>query len=69
MLGKSRSLYCGCLSVIFDSAFIKLCVCGIKSNFLSWAIRPVFADPVTYVWAQLALREGSLLGGRPPGLY
>jgi len=36
------------VAVIFDSAFIKLWVCVIKSNFLSWAIRPVFADPVTY---------------------
>jgi len=36
------------VGVIFDNAFIKLCVCVIKSNFLSWAIRPVHADPVTY---------------------
>jgi len=35
------------VAVIFDSAFIKLCVYVIKSNFMSWAIRPVFADPVT----------------------
>ena len=32
-----------------DSAFIKLCVCVKKSNFLSWAIRTVFVDPVTFV--------------------
>ena len=31
-----------------DSAFIKLCVCVKKSNFLSWAIRTVFVDPVTF---------------------
>jgi len=36
------------MAVIFDSAFIKLCFCVIKSNFLSWAIRPLFTDPVTY---------------------
>jgi len=36
------------VAVIFDSAFIKLCFGVIKSNFLSWAIRPVFTDPVTY---------------------
>jgi len=36
------------VAVIFDSAFIKRCVCVIKSNFLSWAIRPVFTDSVTY---------------------
>jgi len=35
------------VAVIFDSTFIKLCVCVIKSDFLSWAIRPVFTDSVT----------------------
>ena len=36
------------MTVKFDSAFIKLCVCVKKSNFLSWAIRPIFTDPVKY---------------------
>ena len=31
-----------------DSVLMCLCVYGKKLNFLSWAIRPVFADPVTY---------------------
>ena len=35
------------MAVKLDSAFIKLCVCVKKSNFLSWAIRTVFVDPVT----------------------
>ena len=35
------------MTVKFDSIFIKLGVCVKKSNFLSWAIRPFFADPVT----------------------
>ena len=37
------------MAVKLDSAFIKLCVCVKKSNFLSWAIRTVFVDPVTYI--------------------
>jgi len=45
---KQISLLWLSLAVIFDSAFIKLCVGVIKSNFLSWAIRPVFVDPITY---------------------
>ena len=36
------------MAVKLDSAFIKLCVCVKNSNFLSWAIRTVFVDPVTY---------------------
>ena len=36
------------MAVKLDSTFIKLCVCVKKSNFLSWAIRTVFVDPVTY---------------------
>ena len=36
------------VAVKLDSAFTKLCVCVKKSNFLSWAIRTVFVDPVTY---------------------
>ena len=35
------------LTVKFDITFIKLYVCVNKSYFLSWAIKPVFADPVT----------------------
>ena len=35
------------VAVKLDSAFIKLCVCEKKSNFLSWVIRMVFVDPVT----------------------
>ena len=35
------------LTVKLDSILIYLCVCGKNLNFLSWAIRPVFADPVT----------------------
>ena len=38
------------VTVKFDSAFIKLCVCVKKSNFLSWVIRPVFVDPVTHTY-------------------
>ena len=37
------------LAVKFDSVLMCLCVCYKKLNFLSWAIRPVFADPITYV--------------------
>ena len=36
------------LTVKIDSVLMCLCVCDKKLNFLSWAIRPVFADPVTY---------------------
>ena len=36
------------VAVKLDSAFIKFCVCEKKSNFMSWAIRTVFIDPVTY---------------------
>ena len=35
------------LAVKLDSVLICLCVYDKKLNFLSWAIRPVFADPVT----------------------
>jgi len=34
------------LTVKLDSVLMCLCVCGKNLNFLSWAIRPVFADPV-----------------------
>ena len=37
------------LAVKLDSVLMCLCVCDQKLNFLSWAIRPVFADPVTYI--------------------
>ena len=37
------------LAVKLDSALMCLCVCAKKLNFLSWAIRPVFADPVTFI--------------------
>jgi len=33
------------LAVKLDS--VLMCLCDKKLNFLSWAIRPVFADPVT----------------------
>jgi len=36
------------LAVKLDSVLMYLCVCGKKLNFLSWVIRPVFADPVPY---------------------
>jgi len=42
--------------VIFDSAFIKLCFCVIKSNFLSWVIRPVFTDPVTFMHTNMGMK-------------
>ena len=35
------------LAVKLDSVLMCLCVCDKKLNFLSWAIRPVFAEPVT----------------------
>ena len=44
---KQTTLLWSTVAVKFDSAFIKLCVCVKKSNFLSWAIRTVFVDPVT----------------------
>jgi len=37
------------LAAKFDSVLVCLCVCDKKLNFLSWAIRSVFADPVTFV--------------------
>jgi len=37
------------LAVKFDSVLMYLCVCDNKLNFLSWAIRPVFADPVKFM--------------------
>jgi len=37
------------LIVKFDNVFMKLCVCEEKSNLQSWAIRPVFIDPVAYM--------------------
>jgi len=36
------------LAVKLDSVLICLCVCDKKFNFLSWAIKLVFAEPVTY---------------------
>ena len=36
----------------FNSLFMQLCVLGEKVNLLAWAIRPVFPDPVTYVYAK-----------------
>jgi len=36
------------LAVKLDSVLMYLCVCDKKLNFMSWVIRPVFADPVTY---------------------
>ena len=44
---KQTTLLWSTVAVKLDSAFIKLCVCEKKSNFLSWAIRAVFVDPVT----------------------
>ena len=46
---KQTTLLWSTVTMKFDSAFIKLYVCVNKLNFLSWAIRPVFVDPVTYV--------------------
>jgi len=39
------------LALKLDKALMCLCVCRKKFNFLSWVIRPVFADPVTYIKA------------------
>jgi len=36
------------LAVKLGSVLMCLCVCDKKLNFLSWAIRPVFAEPVKY---------------------
>ena len=36
------------MAVKLDSAFIRLCLCEKKSNFLSWAIRTVFVNPITF---------------------
>ena len=38
---------CLILVVKLDSVLMCLCVCAKKVSFLSWVIRPVFADPVT----------------------
>ena len=51
---KQTTLLRPTVTVKFDSTFIKLCVCVKKSNFLSWAIRTVFADSVTYLSEQFA---------------
>ena len=48
------------MAVKLDSAFIKLCVCVKKSNFLSWAIRTVFVDPVTYTLIKQSALEHNL---------
>ena len=45
---KQTTLLWSTVAVKLDSTFIKLCVCVKKSNFLSWAIRMAFVDPVTY---------------------
>jgi len=37
------------LAVKLDSVLMCLCVCGKKLNFISWAIKLVFTDPVTNV--------------------
>ena len=41
-----RVLY---LAVKLDSTSVFMCLCDKKLNFLSWAIMPVFADPVAYI--------------------
>ena len=44
-----------------DSVLMCLCVCDKKLNFLSWTIRLVFADPVTYYVVQsISLLKESL---------
>ena len=37
------------LAVKLDSVLMYLCICVNRMNFLSWAIRLVLADPVTYI--------------------
>ena len=45
------------LAVKLDSVLMCLCICDKKLNFLSWAIRPVFADPVTYCLVDIVKGE------------
>ena len=43
------------LNVKIDSSYMYCCVHGEKSNLLSWPIRPVFAEPIKYIYFLIPL--------------